>query len=202
MPKTLRLAGIILAAVLPLAGQTTPGTWRGYISDQKCGRSVDAACNKKCLDSGVPAVLLDDATGGVLTIANSDRVKPYPGAHVEVGGSLAANVLTVSRIKPFVATQAPSTSQKAAPAASTHKPSSHPVAIKRLDGSTISATEIDATVTRLMRAAKVTGVGISIFNDGKIAYLKAYGMRDREKNLPLTPDSVMTAESLSKSAFA
>ena len=203
MPKTLRLAGIILAAVLPLAGQTTPGTWRGYISDQKCGRSVDAACNKKCLDSGVPAVLIDDATGGVLTIANSDRVKPYPGAHVEVGGSLAANVLTVSRIKPFVATQAPSTSQKAAPAAAdARKPSSHPVAIKRLDGSTISADEIDATVTRLMRAAKVTGVGIAIFNDGKIAFLKAYGVRDREKNLPLTPDSVMTAASLSKSAFA
>ena len=33
-------------------------------------------------------------------------------------------------------------------------------------------------------------------------YLKAYGVRDKEKNLPLTPDSVMTSASLSKSAFA
>lgn len=75
-------------------------------------------------------------------------------------------------------------------------------AVKRLDGSTISAGEIDATVTRLMGAAKVTGVGVAIFNDGKIAYLKAYGARDKEKQLPLTPDSVMIAASLTKSIFA
>jgi len=75
-------------------------------------------------------------------------------------------------------------------------------AVKRLDGSTISAAEIDATVARLLPAAKVTGAGIAIFNDGKIVYLKAYGMRDKEKNLPMTADSVMTAASLSKSIFA
>ncbi|MGA2370552.1 MAG: serine hydrolase [Candidatus Korobacteraceae bacterium] len=74
--------------------------------------------------------------------------------------------------------------------------------IKRLDGSTISSSEVDATVTRLMNAAEVPGVGIAIFNDGKIAYLKTYGLRDEEKNLPLTPDSVMTAASLTKAAFA
>jgi len=74
--------------------------------------------------------------------------------------------------------------------------------IKRLDGSTITSTEIDATVTRLMRAAKVTGIGIAILNDGKVAYLRAYGVRDKEKNLPLTPDSVMSAASFSKVAFA
>ena len=75
-------------------------------------------------------------------------------------------------------------------------------AIKRLDGSTISPAEIDATVTRLMQAAEVPGVGIALFNDDKIVYLKAYGVRDKEKKLPLTPDSVMTAASLTKSAFA
>jgi CubicO group peptidase (beta-lactamase class C family) len=73
---------------------------------------------------------------------------------------------------------------------------------KRLDGSTISAAEIDATVTRLMRAAKVTGVGIAILNDQKIVYLKAYGFRDKEKALPLTPDSIMSGASLTKVAFA
>jgi CubicO group peptidase (beta-lactamase class C family) len=74
--------------------------------------------------------------------------------------------------------------------------------VKRLDNSTITAAEIDATVTRLMRGAEVTGVGIAIFNNNRIVYLKAYGVRDKEKNLPLTPDSVMTSASLSKSAFA
>ena len=40
--------------------------------------------------------------------------------------------------------------------------------VKRLDGTTISAQEIDATVTRLMRAAKIPGAGIAIFNDGNV----------------------------------
>jgi len=74
--------------------------------------------------------------------------------------------------------------------------------IKRLDRSTIDAAEVDATVTRLMRAAEVTGASITIINDQTIAYQKAYGVRDKEKNLPLTLDSVMTAASFSKVAFA
>jgi CubicO group peptidase (beta-lactamase class C family) len=73
--------------------------------------------------------------------------------------------------------------------------------VKRLDGSKITPAEIDGTVTRLMRAAEVTGVGIAIFNNGKAAYLKTYGVRDKEKNLPLTEDSIMTAASFSKAAF-
>jgi len=40
--------------------------------------------------------------------------------------------------------------------------------IERLDGSKITSQEIDATVTRVMQAAEVTGVGIAIFDKGKI----------------------------------
>jgi CubicO group peptidase (beta-lactamase class C family) len=74
--------------------------------------------------------------------------------------------------------------------------------VVRPDGSKIAASQIDSTVTRLMDSAHVTGVGIAIFHDGRIDYLHAYGMRDTEKGLPLTPDSVMTSASLSKAAFA
>ena len=72
----------------------------------------------------------------------------------------------------------------------------------RLDGSKIAPAQIDATVNRLIDAAHVTGAGVALFRGGRIVYLKAYGMRDVEKGLPLTPDSVMTAASLTKSAFA
>jgi CubicO group peptidase (beta-lactamase class C family) len=74
--------------------------------------------------------------------------------------------------------------------------------VKRLDGSVIMPAEIDATVARLMKAAEVPGVGLAILNDGKIAYLKAYGVRDKESNVPLTVDSVMHAASFTKVAFA
>jgi CubicO group peptidase (beta-lactamase class C family) len=74
--------------------------------------------------------------------------------------------------------------------------------VVRLDGSAITAAEIDSKVTRLMNAAEVTGVQIAILNQGKIVYSKAYGLRDKEKNLPLTSDSIMSAASISKSTFA
>jgi CubicO group peptidase (beta-lactamase class C family) len=74
--------------------------------------------------------------------------------------------------------------------------------IPRPDGSRIAPSEIDATVTHLMQEAHVTGTGIAIFHDRRIVYLKAYGLRDAEKDLPLTPDSVLTSASLSKAAFA
>lgn len=71
-----------------------------------------------------------------------------------------------------------------------------------VDGSKVSPAQIDATVHQSMEAAHVTGVGIAILNGGRVMYLKAYGVRDANKQLPLTPDSVMTAASLTKAAFA
>jgi CubicO group peptidase (beta-lactamase class C family) len=82
------------------------------------------------------------------------------------------------------------------------KPFPNAASIQRLDGTIISSGEIDSAVERLMHAAKVTGIGIAILNDGTIVYLKTYGYRDREKHLPLTQDSVMAAASFSKVAFA
>jgi CubicO group peptidase (beta-lactamase class C family) len=77
-----------------------------------------------------------------------------------------------------------------------------PQPVRRLDGSDIRPAEIDSTVTRLMRSAEVTGVGIALLNHGKLAYLKAYGFRDKQHGLPLTPDSVMTGASFTKAAVA
>ena len=77
-----------------------------------------------------------------------------------------------------------------------------PSAVERLDGSKISSEEIDRTVLRLMRAAEVTGVGVTILNNGTVAYSKAFGLRDVEKQLPLTEDSVMAGASFTKVAFS
>jgi CubicO group peptidase (beta-lactamase class C family) len=74
--------------------------------------------------------------------------------------------------------------------------------VTRLDGTPISASEIDATVIRAMQKERVPGIGVAIFNQGNLVYTKAYGVRDAANNQPLTPDSVMTAASLTKVAFA
>ena len=57
-------------------------------------------------------------------------------------------------------------------------------------------------MTRLLKAAEVTGAAIAVIDHGKIAYENAYGFRDQERKLPLTVDSVMSAASISKPAFA
>ena len=75
-------------------------------------------------------------------------------------------------------------------------------AITRPDGSALTRAQIDSTVDRLIEAAHVTGAGLALFHNGEVVYLKAYGLRDVKENLPLTPDSVMSAASLTKAAFA
>jgi CubicO group peptidase (beta-lactamase class C family) len=74
--------------------------------------------------------------------------------------------------------------------------------VQRPDGSVIEVSRIDENVGQLLQKARVTGAGIALFHNGKIAYFKAYGYRDTEKSLPLTADSVMTSASLSKAAFS
>jgi CubicO group peptidase (beta-lactamase class C family) len=74
--------------------------------------------------------------------------------------------------------------------------------ITRLDGTPISTSEIDATMTRLLQAAEVTGAAIAVIDHGRIAYQGAYGFRDQERHLPLTIDSVMSAASITKPTFA
>lgn len=75
-------------------------------------------------------------------------------------------------------------------------------AIRRLDGSTIATPQTDDTMAHLMKAAEVVGAQIAVIHHGRIAYMKAYGFRDKEKNLPLTNDSIMSAASISKATFA
>ena len=76
------------------------------------------------------------------------------------------------------------------------------IQLKRLDGSRISTSEVDQTVTRLMREAHVTGLSLAILNDNKIAYVKSFGLRNKEAHLPLTENSVMYGASFTKSVFA
>jgi hypothetical protein len=82
-----------------LDGAALPGTWKGHISDLKCGAKVDAACNKRCMEEGQQAVLVEDETGEIRPINNTDFVKKYAGAHVEVKGTSKDGQITVRDVK-------------------------------------------------------------------------------------------------------
>lgn len=73
--------------------------------------------------------------------------------------------------------------------------------IKRLDGSTISATEIDKTVKKLMDATNIQGLNLAILNDNKTAFIKSYGFRNKPKNASLDTSTIVYGASLSKAVF-
>lgn len=74
--------------------------------------------------------------------------------------------------------------------------------ITRLDNSRISATELDKWISGLMKNASVTGMAISIFNDGKPVYHKVFGYKNADTKVPLQTNTNFYGASLSKAVFS
>lgn len=74
--------------------------------------------------------------------------------------------------------------------------------VKRIDGTTISVDSLQRKIEYLMKAANVSGVAISIFNENKPVLSKTFGLADVQKNIPLQYTSVMYAASFAKTVFA
>jgi CubicO group peptidase (beta-lactamase class C family) len=72
----------------------------------------------------------------------------------------------------------------------------------RLDGRRLAPTEIDREVERLLQASHNPGLALALIEDGRVAYVRAYGRRDLERDLPLHADTIMYGASLTKAAFA
>jgi CubicO group peptidase (beta-lactamase class C family) len=53
-----------------------------------------------------------------------------------------------------------------------------------------------------MQGAEVPGLALGLINNSQVVYLKAYGIKNKSTNEPLTASSVMAAASLTKVAFA
>jgi hypothetical protein len=96
MKKLLTVFAICAASAL--AADVT-----GYIIDQKCstkkGMMGDAACAKKCIDGGSPAVLATE-DGKVYKISNQDKAVPSAGKKVTVTGKVDGDTITVDTITP------------------------------------------------------------------------------------------------------
>src|SRR5690348_16731046 len=74
--------------------------------------------------------------------------------------------------------------------------------LARLDGHSLTPTQIDADVARLMAANDVKGLALALIRDSQVVYVHPYGMRDVERNIPLQTDTVMYGASLTKATFA
>lgn len=60
--------------------------------------------------------------------------------------------------------------------------------------------EIDSTAQELMRREHVQGLALAVIDDGTVAHVAAYGIRNAAGD-PLTPETIMYGASLTKPAF-
>lgn len=61
---------------------------------------------------------------------------------------------------------------------------------------------LDAEAARLMRVGKIPGLALAVVENGQVVHVSAQGFRNVEKQLPLTPDTILYAASITKAAFA
>ena len=66
---------------------------------------------------------------------------------------------------------------------------------------TPSTRLVDVEVRRLMHEQDVVGLALAVIDEGRVVHVGAYGWRNREKQLPLTTQTVMYGASLTKAAF-
>jgi CubicO group peptidase (beta-lactamase class C family) len=74
--------------------------------------------------------------------------------------------------------------------------------IKRIDGSHIAADALAGRIESLMKAARVSGLGIIVYNDNKPLFMKTFGLANVTEQKPLKASQVMYAASFSKTVFA
>src|SRR4051812_28987131 len=74
--------------------------------------------------------------------------------------------------------------------------------ITRIDGSQISSDSLQRKIESLMKAAKVSGACVTVFNDNKPVFKKAFGLAKVREKDSLTSSTVMYGASFSKAVFA
>lgn len=70
------------------------------------------------------------------------------------------------------------------------------------DKSAINLKGFDSWVEKVMKDWKVPGLAVVVVKNGKIALIKGYGLRDIEKKLPVTPDTLFAIGSSTKAFTA
>lgn len=100
----MKTATLAVLALTLATGTALADTYTGVVSDAMCSKNpakasspAHAACAKKCIDGGSPAVLI--VNGKVYQVANADMLNPYAGKTITVDADAAKDVLTVKSVK-------------------------------------------------------------------------------------------------------
>jgi CubicO group peptidase (beta-lactamase class C family) len=74
--------------------------------------------------------------------------------------------------------------------------------IRRFDGETVATERIEEAAKRMMTGARVKGLAMAVIDNGHVVFVRTWGRRNVEKDLPLQADTIMYGASLTKFAFA
>lgn len=74
--------------------------------------------------------------------------------------------------------------------------------LKKLDGGSISTSELDAFIEQTMQKANVAGLSVAILNDSQLVYQKAFGYMDRKDGKHNDVQTIFSGASFSKPVFA
>jgi hypothetical protein len=103
--KKLVALSILSLSFIPVSAMAQ--TFKGYVADTMCSSSkgaaavsspAHAACAKKCIGMGSPAVLVVGGTT-IYKVSNPDKLTAFAGQEVTVNGKLDNGVLTVASVK-------------------------------------------------------------------------------------------------------
>lgn len=99
-----RIAALATLALTFTAVSAFAESYTGWVSDAMCAKnptkvsSADhAACAKKCIEGGSPAVLVVD--GKVYQVSNPDMLKDHAGEKVTVDATMDNGTLTIKSVK-------------------------------------------------------------------------------------------------------
>lgn len=73
--------------------------------------------------------------------------------------------------------------------------------IRRLDGTTIPVAEAEAFARKTLEAAHVTGAQLVVVDRGQLVWSAAFGLRQKNPDLPMTTETMLWAGSITKSVF-
>jgi|SRR5271170_4068969 len=92
----------VVLMTMGLAASGLAAEFKGFVEDTACSTKAemkgDAACAKKCIKGGSPAVLVTPA-GKIYKIANQDKIVASAGMDVTVMGKLKGDTITVDSVK-------------------------------------------------------------------------------------------------------
>jgi CubicO group peptidase (beta-lactamase class C family) len=74
--------------------------------------------------------------------------------------------------------------------------------LERIDGSHVSAGDLERYIAALMDSAGVMGLQMAIINDGRVVYSNELGLKSRMSGLPPDKETVFAGLSFSKTVFA